>query len=59
MTNNDTAHLVLGHGSMHYQAEAQKDPWKIWGLEDKQTQETKQGIGILSTPDVYERAAEG
>jgi hypothetical protein len=37
MTNNDAAHLILWHGAMHDQAEAQKHPREVWRFEYKQS----------------------
>ena len=56
MTNNDAAHLILRHRTVHYKREAQQNPGKIWSLEDKQSQEAEQCVWVLPTPYVDEGA---
>jgi hypothetical protein len=58
MADNNAAHLVLGHSTVHDQAEAEKHPRQIRRFENQQAQETKQRVWVLPAPDVYERATQ-
>jgi len=59
VTDYYATHLVLGHGAVHDEREAQKHPRQVGCLEDQQAEEAEQRVWVLPTPDIYEGATEG
>jgi hypothetical protein len=58
MADNNAAHLVLGYRPVHDERKGQQHPGQVRRLEDQKSKETKHCVGVLSAPDVDERAGQ-